>query len=210
MEDEGEKREIKQEDKNEIENKLQELYAQAKELKKNLPKKARRQALPQSMSDEDFTKLISQLDQKKERHKEAKVAFLLAYESGLRISEIINLKKEDINLERKSIFVKEGKYSKDRVVPLPKSWKNYMIDYIPIKKGVRALQYTFKNAVRKAGLNPSYHFHCLRHSFATHCLERGMPINMVQVLMGHSSIGTTNVYVRANPADALKKYQEMF
>lgn len=189
---------------------IEELYKKARDLKKTLPKKYKRKVLPQAISSDDFYKILETIDSKKESSKVNKIAFLLAYESGLRISEVTHLTKDSINLTQKSIFVKEGKFSKDRVVPLPKTWKSYMINYIPINKGKRMLEKAFKNAVRKAGVNPIYHFHSLRHSFATHCLERGMPINQVQILMGHSSVGTTNVYIQANPIDALNKYQEVF
>lgn len=194
----------------EIEKKIQELYEQARALKKTLPKKIKPKPLPQSISDEEFRKILSLFDKNKESARSTIVAMLLAYESGLRISEILRLQKTDINPVAKTIFVRKGKFSKDRVVPLPKSWKTKYLDYIPINKGVRALEIAFKKRVRELGLNPRYHFHSLRHSFATHCLERGMPLNQVQILMGHSSITTTDVYLRANPKDALAKYEEIF
>jgi integrase len=193
----------------ETQKEIEELYKKARALKKSLPKKYKRQTLPQAISDEDFGKIIDAIPNKYYK-KMLKTYFLLAYESGLRISEIKHLQKENINLIAKTIFVKEGKFSKDRVVPLPKTWKNYMIDFFPVKYSTRTLQRQFKNAVKKAGVNSIYHFHSLRHSFATHCLERGMPINQVQILMGHSSVGTTNVYIRANPVDALATYNKVF
>jgi len=194
----------------ETEKEIQKLYEQARELKKSLPKKFKRKALPQSISPEDFLKILNKCDSKKESSKVDRIAFLMAYESGLRVSEVIKLQKADINLQQKSMFIREAKFAKDRVVPLPATWKGYMLDYIPINKGIRALQKSFKLACKKAGVNTIYHFHSLRHSFATRCLERGMPINQVSMLMGHSSIGTTNVYVQANPIDALNKYQQIF
>lgn len=192
-----------------IKKELEILESKKKELQKLLPKKVRRKPLPQSMNDGEFKLLLKNLGKNK-KFKETKIAFLLGYESGLRISEIKNLKKEHINIQAKRIFVEKGKFSKDRVVPLPKTWKNYMLDHIPIKKGIRALQRNFKLAKEKAGLDSKFHFHCLRHSFATNLLERGMPINQVQLLMGHSSIAATNIYVLANPKDALAKYEEVF
>ena len=188
---------------------IEELQLKARELKKTLPKKFKAQPLPKSMRDEEFTKLIKLLPNNK-RMKESKVAFLIAYESGLRISEIKSLKKEQIDIKSKRIIVERGKFSKDRVVPLPKTWKGWMIDFIPIKKSVRSLERNFKTASEKAGLNPRFVFHSLRHSFATNCLQRGMPINQVQLFMGHASIGTTSVYLRANPEEALRKYEEIF
>ena len=136
--------------------------------------------------------------------------FLLAYESGLRVSEVKNLKKENIDIKAKKIFIRDSKFSKDRVVPLPKTWKNYMINFFPVKISIRSIQRNFKNVVLKSGVNSKFHFHSLRHSFATHLLERGMPINQVQILMGHSSVGTTNIYIVANPTDALLNYEKVY
>jgi len=197
------------EEEDKIKEELQELKERAIQLKKKLPKKHKRQALPQSMTDDEFSELCRELPDREE-NKSTKIAFLLAYESGLRVSEVTNLQQADLDIFVKTCFIRNAKYGKDRVVPLPKTWKNWMLNYIPIKKSNRAIQIAFKKCVNKAGLNPIYHFHSLRHSFATHLLERGMPINQVQLLMGHSSVGTTNIYIRANPKEALTKYEEIF
>lgn len=190
-------------------NEIKALQEKAKELKKTIPKRYKKQPLPKSMKDEEFRKLIESLPDRK-CYLESKVAFLLGYESGLRISEIIKLKKENIDTQSKRIFIKDSKFGKDRVVPLPKTWKKYMMDYIPIKKGIRSLERNFKTCTKKAGLRTDFVFHSLRHSFATNLLERGMPINQVSLLMGHSSVGTTNVYIRANPIDALASYEKLY
>lgn len=194
----------------EKEKEIQNLYKKAREIKQSMPKKFKRKVLPQSINPDDFKKIIEQVDTSRKSGKINRFAFLLAYESGLRVSEVCKLQKADINLQQKSIFIRDAKFSKDRVVPLPSTWKSYMINFLPINKGVRALEKAFKLACKKAGVNSIYHFHSLRHSFATRCLERGMPINQVSMLMGHSSIGTTNIYVQANPIDALKKYEDLF
>lgn len=170
-------------------------------------RKVKKQTLPMALSDEEFNKLLGKINPKR---KDIRTAFLLAYESGMRISEITKLTPDHIDLIQKTIFIKQGKYSKDRIVPLPKTWKNYMIKLIPFQIGDRALQKQFKNALRKANLRDELHFHNLRHSFATHCIERGMPLNQLQVLMGHSTVHTTNVYIRANPIDALSTYDKIF
>ena len=193
----------------EVKKKIEELYNQARVLKKQMPNKIKRVSLPKSMKDEEFKLLINNLGKRKEM-KESKIAFLISYESGLRVSEVKNLRREHIDIKAKRIFVEKGKFSKDRVVPLPKTWKNYMIGCIPIKKSVRGLQRAFKEAKERAGLDSKFTFHSLRHSFATNCLQRGMPINQVQLFMGHSSVGTTSVYLRANPEEALNKYEEIF
>lgn len=206
---------MEQTEQEKVEIELAMLKERQKQLQRGIPKKTKRRALPQSISEEDFEKIVSKLKLQTKTGKKFFVAILLAYQSGLRISEVIKLKKEDININQKSIFIREGKYSRDRVVPLPSSWKNSMLDFIPFKyknvnAGIRALQIGFKRRVKMSGVNPKYHFHSLRHSFGTRCLEKGMPINQVQILLGHSSVATTNVYIQANPVDALNKYQEIF
>jgi integrase/recombinase XerD len=164
--------------------------------------------LPIWMSQEEFALLIK--NTYKTRHK---VAFLLGYGSGMRISEIINLQQTDINLQNKSIVIREGKGGKDRVVPLPKGWKDSMLQYIPLKCGIRALQRVFTDTAKRSGVmasKPGVHVHSLRHSFAVRCIEAGVPLNQIQLLMGHSNIATTSIYLHANPKDALKSYEELF
>ena len=103
-----------------------------------------------------------------------------------------------------------GKGGVDRVVPLPKGWKQWMYDYLPIKKSVRTLERKFKKYIKLAGLPSHYVFHSLRHSFGLRAIEKGIPANQVQLLMGHSSLSVTNVYTKARPQDALDKYEELF
>ena len=163
--------------------------------------------LPKSVKQEEF---ISLMKRTRKNDKQAKLAFLLAFGSGMRLSETLNVKPDDIDENRKSILIREGKGAKDRVVPLPKGWRTEMKSWLPIKKTDRSLERNFKTAARRAKLNPLYTFHSLRHGFATRCLESGVPINQVQLLLGHSNVSTTSIYIQANPTDALKKYEELF
>ena len=164
--------------------------------------------LPIALTEEEFVALC-----KVDKNKHHRVSYVLGYFSGLRISEVVNLKPEDINIQGKSIFISQGKGKNDRVVPLPKYFKEVMLKEIPMKCGVRALQKAFKIAATKTGLKqikPDVSFHSLRHSFATRCVHAGMPIDHVRTLLGHASISTTNVYLKANPKEALSKYEELF
>ena len=164
--------------------------------------------LPTYLKEEEFIKLIKATKQKKH-----KVAFLLGYGSGLRVSEVTKLLKTDIDYDRKCVVVKQGKGGKDRVVPLIKAFKKEYLKYIPIGITDRALQKAFKNSCEKAGLlkiKPNLHFHSLRHSFATQAIEKGIPLNNIQLALGHSSIQTTGIYLRANPTDMLNKFQDVF
>jgi len=164
--------------------------------------------LPVAIDLEEFSELIKHT--KKNHHR---IAFLLGYGAGLRISEVISLEKSDINFKEKKILVRQGKGNKDRVVPLPKGFKEWMLKYIPIKCGVRALQISFKKVANKIDLTkkkPTIHFHSLRHGFATRLISEGMPIHHLRTLMGHSNISTTNIYLESNPKGALESYEELF
>jgi integrase/recombinase XerD len=162
--------------------------------------------LPRSLSEEEFTEILK--NTKKLRHK---IAFLLGFESGLRISEITNLKGEDFSLKGKTIFVRCGKNKKDRICPLGKSFKPKFLKFIPINLTPRSLQRSFKRAQKLAGIErEGLSFHSLRHSFAVRLLERGMALNELQMLLGHSNLSTTSVYVRARPENALRSYEKFF
>jgi len=161
--------------------------------------------LVKALTPEEFRKLILVIPNK---DKIAKVSFLLGYGSGLRISEVIKLTKED--LQEKYISVWNAKGGKDRTVPKPKGWKEYMDKVIPIKKSIRTLQRKFKKYAKLAGLPEHYVFHSLRHGFGTRMVESGVPLNQIQLLMGHSSLTVTNVYTKARPKDALKSYEDLF
>jgi integrase len=166
--------------------------------------KRRKSKLPKSLRPQDFIELVQSIPREDEI---SRTAFLLGYGAGLRVSEVPALKKHNIT-ER--ILIEDAKGGKDRVVPLPKGWKQWMTSLLPIKISERSLQRRFKRYSKKAKLNPDFTFHSLRHGFATRLLQSGVPINQVQILMGHSDISTTGVYLRANPEDALKSYEEMF
>jgi integrase/recombinase XerD len=164
--------------------------------------------LPVAINEDEFYKLIANT-----KKKEHKLAFLLGFGSGLRLSEITSLQPRNIRYNEKIISIEQGKGSKDRTVPLPKGFKEDYIKYLPLKMGNRALEIAFKRACSRAGLleiKPTLHFHSLRHGFASQCVANGMPIHYVRTLMGHTNISTTNVYLEMNPKEALKSYEEMF
>ena len=138
----------------------------------------------------------------------ARISGLLAYGSGLRISEVLRCFKE--NFQGDKLFVPESKYGVERYVPVPKGWKDEFLNHLPLETTARTIQRKFKKYSKESGLPEHYTFHSLRHGFATRCLESGMPLNMVQVLLGHSNISTTSIYVKANPIDAIKNYMDNF
>lgn len=166
-------------------------------------KKSRK--IPKCVRFEEFQSLIKQISKK---DVVCKIAFLLAYGSGMRISEVVRCKPEDFTPN--SIFIPESKYGVERHVPIPKGWKDKFMKRLPLSVSIRTIQRKFDLYRKLAGLPDYYTFHSLRHGFATRCLETGMPINQVQVLMGHSDISTTGIYTKASPTDAINKYWESF
>lgn len=168
--------------------------------------KRKTKKLPKSVRPEEFKELIKQVPADK---KEIKIAFLLAYGAGMRISEVVRC--EPKHFRGNSIFIPDyAKYGVERVVPIPKGWREEFLKLLPLKKSDRTLQRWFEKYASKAKLSPLYSFHSLRHGFATRALESGVPINQVQVLLGHSNIATTSIYTKANPIDAIKSYEDLF
>ncbi len=170
--------------------------------------KRKRQKLPVDCTEEEFTAVLAH-----SKYMHHKVAFLLAWGSGLRISEVVNLQPRDIDLENKRIRINDGKGGKDRIVPVPKGFKMNHMEYVPLKCKQRALQKAFKDACEDAGLleiKPTIHFHSLRHGFATHCLRKGVKLTSIQLMLGHSDISMTGQYIRLRPDEALKEYEGNF
>ena len=127
---------------------------------------------------------------------------------GLRVSEIVNLKIEDIDSVKMKVFIQRAKGKKDRYVNLPKiilqDLRKYYKEYQPKeflfegqyggKYSIRSAQQVFKTAMNKAGIKKTVGIHSLRHSYATHLLEYGTDISLIQKLLGHNDIKTTLVY----------------
>ncbi len=165
------------------------------------PRESRK--LPGVFSEEEVVKLLKSVENLKHR-----TILMLIYSAGLRIGESIKLRKEDINLDRKQVFIIAAKGKKDRYSVLSEKvvqlLKVYLEEYKPdywLFEGQDGGQYSassiqkiFRRAVAKAGINPYSTVHTLRHSFATHLLERGMDLRYIQTLLGHNSSETTEIY----------------
>jgi len=167
--------------------------------------KTKARKLPKAIRPEEFKALIKVIPKKDSL---SRIAFLLAYGSGMRISEVLKCVPQ--HFRNNAIEIRGSKYGVDRVVPIPKGWKEIFFKELPLKVKVRALQRRFDKYKQKANINPLLTFHSLRHGFATRLTESGVPLNQVQVLIGHSNISTTNIYVRASPMDAIKSYEDLF
>ena len=174
----------------------------------------RSQSLPGVFSEQEVARLFSAVPNLKH-----KTILMLIYSGGLRIGESVRLRKEDINFDRKQIFIKGGKGKKDRYTVLSEKLitqlQQYLAAYRPdywLFEGQTGGQYSrssirkiFRRAVAKAGINPHSTVHTLRHSFATHLLERGMDLRYIQALLGHNSAETTAIYTHVR-SQATQKF----
>lgn len=175
----------------------------------NLKFAKRSKKLPIILSREEIRNIIGSI--KNPKHK---LIISLAYGAGLRISEVVNLKAKNVNLEELTIHIKNAKGKKDRITIFPEKIKNDLQNLIAGKNPnnylfeserggkltERTAQKVFETALRKAGIKKDATFHSLRHSFATHLLENGVDIRYVQELLGHQNIRTTQIYTKVtNP-----------
>ncbi len=170
--------------------------------------KVKAKPLPIEINQQEYLALL-----KATKHMRHRIAFMLGFESGLRISEIVNLRKEDIDEGNKQIRVNMGKNSKDRIVNLPLSWRSFHIKYIPMPCQQRALQKALIAAAIDTGLKakkPKVHFHSLRHGFATEAIRSGVSIATVSGLLGHEDISTTSIYINLCPAERIAELRNKF
>ncbi len=160
----------------------------------------------------------------------------LMYSSGMRCSEVVNLKILDIDFSGRFIRV-FGKGKKERIVPFSNEAKLCLIDYIknyrplllnkcPIEKHTnyvflnnrgeklttRGLEFIMQNIIKKTGLSLGFdlHPHTLRHTFATHLLEGGADLRLIQELLGHESINTTQIYTHVSKEALKNQYNTYF
>jgi site-specific recombinase XerD len=166
--------------------------------------------LPKLLNEAELTKLFNALTNKKH-----KAMLFTAYSSGLRVSEIVNLKISDIDSVRMQILVQRAKGKKDRYVNLSPMvldiLRKYIKEYKPRPKVYlfeseqtltaypsRTVQQIFANAKQKAGIRKEVGIHSLRHSFATHLLDKGTDIRFIKDLLGHFNLKTTERYLHVS------------
>ena len=165
--------------------------------------------LPKIITQEDFEKLF-----KAEKDKKTKLAMLLGFEGGLRISEIVGYKDKvpaltKDNVEDASIRIVCGKGKKDRIVPRPKRLNETAKNMLPINIPRRTLQHRVTQLGKRV-LDKHITFHTLRHGFGSHLAGSGRPLHEIQMLMGHSRLDTTGIYLHANPVKAIEGAQDVF
>ena len=194
----------------------------------DIPSPKQSKKLPVSISEKDVEKLLNAPNQESFIGARDKAMLELIYASGMRVSELINLKFSDLDLSRNIVKVM-GKGSKERLVPFGES-ANYFIKIYFEKRANkninRSAQYIFVNTKgikisreafwhriklysKNINLEKNISPHTLRHAFATHLLNRGADLRSVQLLLGHSDLSTTQIYThiaKQRLSDALKKH----
>jgi len=176
------------------------------------PKREKR--IPAVLTKEEIKKLFNAIPNKK-----SKLMISLIYACGFRVSEILNLKINDLNFEEMTGYVRQAKGKKDRVFNIPKfllkllkrqvqkqqeNNQEYLFTGPKGKLTDRNLQKIVRIATKKAGIEKQVHPHTLRHSFATHLLENGVDIRKIQELLGHADLSTTQIYTHIS-TEELKK-----
>jgi len=178
------------------------------------PKTGRK--LPDTLSVKEIDSLIAAIDLSSNEGERNRAMLETLYGCGLRVSELVSLKISDLFFEEGFIKI-TGKGNKERFVPIGKLTQKYILIYqkeirinLTIKKGfedtlflnrrgnqlTRAMIFTIiKDLAVKVGLNKNISPHTLRHSFATHLLENGADLRSIQLMLGHESITTTEIYV---------------
>jgi len=181
-----------------------------------IPRPKKQFILPKVFNQDEIASIINSLNNKKH-----KAMLMLSYSAGLRVSEVVTLKTYNIDSKRMTIFINQAKGKKDRVVSLSPvllvMLREYALQYKPDKKGflfegsvkgtaysTRSLQEVLQAAKKKAGILRPGSIHSLRHSFATHLIEKGTDVTMIQKLLGHIDLKTTLRYLHTSNKDLLK------
>lgn len=169
----------------------------------DIPRPKKPLLLPKALNTTEIKKLFAAVQNPKHQ-----LILNLCYGMGLRVSEIVNLRISDIDSVANTVLIQRSKGKKDRYVNLPQSvlkeMRDYYREYRPkefLFEGqygghitARTVQQVFRNAMLKAGITKKIGIHGLRHSYATHLLEAGTDISLIQKLLGHSNIKTTLIY----------------
>jgi integrase/recombinase XerD len=172
-----------------------------------IPRPKKPLKLPKVLSEQEICRLFSAA-----KFLKHKAILFTAYSAGLRVSEIVNLQWKHIDRQRGQILIAQAKGKKDRFVGLSPLLEDVLIAYYrkckikPLKYvfesdvqgapySARSAQAVFQQSKQKAGIHKEVGFHSLRHSFATHLLEKGTDVRFIQELLGHFSIKTTTRYL---------------
>ena len=176
-----------------------------------LKRPRREKKIPQVLSQEEALALIGVLSNMKHR-----MVLTLAYVTGIRRAELLNLKLKDVDSSRGVIRIIQGKGNKSREVPVPKILichlreyykyyrpRTYLFEGMPGKPySATSMHNIIKKAAKKARIKKEVSPHILRHSFATHMLDKGINLKRLQMILGHSALRTTSIYLHLSNPDS--------
>lgn len=162
---------------------------------------SKKEKLPEILTKEEVRQILDAA--KNIKHK---VMLMLTYGCGLRISDVLVVKVQDVNMEKKTLTVHHDE--EPRILRLPPNTLDYLVRYFRKEKpkeylfpstggspySARNVQLFFQSALKKTGIKKDATVHTLRHSFAVHCLEAGMDIHILQQILGHKFVNTTTTY----------------
>jgi site-specific recombinase XerD len=169
--------------------------------------------LPIVLSREEVWSLLDLVRRDKPR-----MSLILMYTCGLRVSEAVHLRPQDIDSQRMVLWVRKGKGGKDRSVPLPSytltQLRTYWLKYKPKKwlfPSEHSMSAITKSCVqrcltatlRRSNIRKNVNCHTLRHSYATHLVEAGVHLRMIQSLLGHKSLSSTFIYIHLSQSTRL-------
>jgi site-specific recombinase XerD len=170
--------------------------------------------LPVILSRSEVQRLLTH-----EKNPKHRLLLMLAYSSGLRVSEVVAIKRDNIDFDRGTILISAAKGRKDRYAILSVRTADFIVQYNALYNiehwlfpgqpsdchlSIRSAQAIFGKSLQKAGIAKSASIHSLRHTFATHLLESGVDIRYIQELLGHAAIRTTQRYTHVARRSALK------
>jgi integrase/recombinase XerD len=176
-----------------------------------IPIRKKEKTIPEVLSKENIDILI-----KSTANIKHKLVIMILYSSGIRLNELLNLKRKDIDFDRNLIKINKGKGNKDRITLLSDNIKLDLLKYYSLytfkteyifegrngKYSKKSVQKILENASNIIGIK--VYPHLLRHSFATHLLEKGVDIRYIQKLLGHSDLKTTEIYTKVSNKELIK------
>lgn len=177
----------------------------------SVPRPMKEKKLPDVLNEDEVVRIFRAVHNLKHQ-----TMLMLAYASGLRVSELVRIKIEDIDGSRGLIHIRNAKGKKDRFTLFPESLRGQLIEYWKKYKlgtsgwlfpgettdkhlAARSIQAVLMRAIHASGITKKVSMHTLRHSFATHLLDHGTDLRYIQELLGHQSVRTTELYTHISP-----------